>query len=198
MNDAPSAVLVVGLIFLFTTIVWFIGSFNRLVRVRNAVFESWSGIDTELKRRHDLIPNLVETVKRYAEHERDVLERVIRARQLAINSYHLRSELADYENSFVGSLRNLFVVAEQYPDLKADRHFLALQEQLVHTEDRIQRARRFYNANVRDQNNTVQVFPTNIIASLFNFGPAEYFEIEDASIRLAPTMNMSHQPLQRD
>lgn len=165
---------------------WFIGMYNALVRVRNACDESWSGIDTELQRRYNVIPNLVETVKGYAQHEQQVLENVIKARNAAAANHGSPESQARDENLLVGSLRQLFALAENYPDLKANQNFLQLQNELVHTEDRIQRARRFYNANVRDLNNKRQMFPSSIVASMFNFGPREYFEIEDHAVQAAP------------
>jgi len=168
--------------------IWVAANYNYLVRVRNQVRESWSDIDTELKRRYDLIPNLVRTVKGYAEHEQDTLARVIEARQRALDSTGaVRAQEAD-EKALVGSLRHLFAVAEGYPDLKANQNFLDLQEELANTEDRIQAARRFYNGNVRDLNTRIEVFPSNIVASLFGFKRADLFEVEDAGIRRAPAV----------
>lgn len=170
-----------------------VGMYNSLVRGRNHVRESWSGIDTELKRRYDLIPNLVETVRGYARHEREVLERVVEARTRAVASTGSPASQAKDENVLVESLRQLFAVAERYPDLKASQNFLTLQKQLVETEDRIQAARRFYNANVRDYNNRCQMFPTNLIARLCNFTPEEFFEIDSAVERAAPKVELSDQ-----
>jgi len=170
---------------------WMLALYNRLVRARNAVRESWAGVDTELKRRYDLIPNLVEVVKGYAAHERSALERVLAARTAAMRPHAGARSAADDENALVGSLRGMIAVAEQYPNLKADRNFLELQRELSNTEDRIQRARRFYNANVRDLNTCVEVFPTNVAAGLFGFSTAEYFEVEDASVRQAPSVSLS-------
>ncbi len=159
------------------------GLYNGLVRARSACDESWSDIDTELRRRYDLIPNLVETVKGYATHEKDTLERVVQARNVAMANHGSPASQAKDENVLVGALRQLFAVAEAYPDLKANQSFLQLQSELANTEDRIQRSRRFYNANVRDLNNRIQVFPSNLVAGLFAFSPREYFEIEDAAAR---------------
>ncbi len=160
--------------------------YNHLVSLRNRVTESWSNVDTELKRRYDLIPNLVEAVKGYAAHERELFQRVVEARARALASGGRPSEQAADENQLVGSMKSLFAVAERYPDLKASSNFLALQEELTDTEDRIQAARRFYNGNVRDLNNACQSIPTNIIAGMFDFKPAEFFEIESALVRQAP------------
>ncbi len=160
-----------------------IGMYNGLVRTLNACNESWSNIDTELKRRYDLIPNLVETVKGYAAHEKDTLERAIRARNTAMANHGSPASQAKDENVLVGALRQVFAVAEAYPNLKASENFLKLQEELTNTEDRIQRARRFYNANVRDLSNRIRTFPSNIIARMFGFTEREYFEIEEAIAR---------------
>lgn len=175
----------------FIPLLWLIGTYNGLVRLRQHVGESWSGIDTELKRRYDLIPNLVSTVKGYAAHERDTLERVIAARQKAVASNGSPAQQAADENVLVGSLRQLMALREAYPDLKANQQFLALQKELANTEDRIQAARRFYNANVRDLNTRIEVFPSNLVAGWFSFKRAEFFEIEDVSMREAPTVNLS-------
>jgi len=175
---------------LLLVLIWAIGNYNILVRLRQHVRESWSGIDTELKRRYDLIPNLVETVKGYAAHEREVLQAVTEARSRAAADHGSPEHQAELENEFVGALRQLFAVVEQYPELKAADNFLALQRELANTEDRIQAARRFYNANVRDMNTRREVFPSNIIAALFSFAPEQFFEIEDAGVRAVPVVSM--------
>ena len=159
------------------------GLYNGLVRARNTCNESWADIDTELRRRYDLIPNLVETVKGYARHEQETLERVVQARNTAMANHGSPESQAKDENLLVGALRQLFALAESYPDLKANQNFLKLQEELANTANRIQRARRFYNANVRDLSNRIQVFPSNVIANMFSFTTREYFEIEDAAVR---------------
>lgn len=175
-------------------LIWFIGTYNGLVRLRNHVDESWSGIDTELKRRHDLIPNLVEVCKGYADHERTVFEQVTRARAEAVaasdSPTNGAATQARKENALSGSLGSLLAVSEAYPELKASEHFLALQRQLSNTEDRIQAARRFYNANVRDLNTRVESVPSNLVASTFGFGPAEFFEIEHVAVRAAPQVDL--------
>ena len=163
-----------------------VGMYNSLVRGRNHVRESWSGIDTELKRRYDLIPNLVETVKGYAKHEREVLEQVVQARTQAVASTGGPAQQAQDENFLVGALRQLFALAEGYPDLKASDNFLQLQRELTETENRIQAVRRFYNANVRDYNNRCEMFPTNMMASMFGFQKSEFFEVESATQRTTP------------
>ena len=155
-------------------------SYNRFVNQRNLIRNSWSNIETELSRRYDLIPNVVETVKGYAAHERAVLEEVTRARATAQAEHGSPGEQAQAEGPLVAALRHLFAVVENYPELKASAHFLKLQEELANTEDRIQAARRFYNANVRDYNTRVQSFPSNLIAGAFGFEIEEYFQLEPA------------------
>lgn len=171
-------------------LVWVIGTWNGLVRLRNHCNESWSGIDTELKRRYDLIPNLVQTVKGYAKHEQDTFEAVVAARAKAQAATGTPSQQASAENGLVRALRGLFIVSEAYPELKASTNFLALQNELSNTEDRIQSARRFYNANVRDMNNRVETFPSNLIAGMGGFTRREFFEIDDASVRANPKIDL--------
>jgi LemA protein len=163
-------------------------SFNRFVRQQNLIDNSWSNIDTELKRRYDLIPNLVETVEGYATHERSTFEAVTAARNQAIADDGSPEHQAQTENALVGSLKSLLAVSEAYPDLKANTSFTDLQNQLVTTEDRIQAARRFYNNNVRDLNERVQSVPSNFIAKLGGFTTREYFQIESAVDRQAPSV----------
>ena len=162
-------------------------SYNRFVSQRNLIANSWSNVDTELKRRYELIPNLVETVKGYAAHEKAVLEAVTKARTAAVAADGPPEEQAAAEAPLVSGLRQLLAVAESYPELKASANFLALQDELSLTEDRIQAARRFYNANVADLNRRVQSVPSNIIAGLFGFHEAEYFQIEPATRAAAET-----------
>jgi LemA protein len=181
-------IVVVGVLLLL--ILWVAFIYNALVRGRNHCDEAWSGIDTELKRRYDLIPNLVNTVKGYAAHERETLEQVTQARNAAVASQGSPASQAKDENVLVDSLKRLLVVVESYPDLKASQNFLKLQQELVNTEDRIQRARRFYNGNVRDYNNRVQVIPSALIAGPFGFKEREFFEIESAVERQAPVVKM--------
>jgi LemA protein len=163
-------------------------SYNRFVQLRNLVRDSWADIDTELRRRYDLIPNLVATVKGYAAHEQAIMQRVTEARAAAVAATGPPDEQARAEAPLVGALRGLLAVAENYPDLKASDNFLALQKELANTEDRLQAARRFYNANVRDYNSRVQSFPSNIIAGWFNFEEAKFFEVEEA-VRPAPAVD---------
>jgi LemA protein len=168
--------IVVGVLVVLLILV-FILSYNGLVRLRNRIDNAWSQIDVQLKRRYDLIPNLVETVKGYASHERQVLENVTQARANAINAQG-PAQQADAENVLSGALKSLFAVAEAYPDLKANQNFLSLQEELTSTEDRVAYARQFYNDSVLSYNNKLQTFPRNMIAGMFNFEKREYFEGE--------------------
>jgi len=160
--------------------------FNSLVRLRNAVKNSWAQIDVQLKRRHDLIPNLVETAKGYMRHERETLEAVTKARQQAVNISDSVAEQARKENMLTQTLRSLFAVSENYPDLKANQNFLALQEELTSTENKISFARQFYNDSVMTFNNKIQMFPSNIIAGMFGFKESEFFEVEDEAERAVP------------
>ncbi|MDE2311946.1 MAG: LemA family protein [Patescibacteria group bacterium] len=152
--------------------------YNSLIRSRNRVDEAWSDIEVQLKRRYDLIPNLVETVKGYAAHEKGVFENVTQARAAAMGAGNLQEKLKD-ENMLSGALKSLFAVAENYPDLKANQNFMQLQSDLTDTEDKIQAARRFYNGNVRDFNTKLQVFPTNMFASMFGFSAKPFFDIDE-------------------
>jgi LemA protein len=155
-------------------------SYNRFVSQKQLIKDAWANIDTELRRRYDLIPNLVETVRGYAAHERTVFENVTRARAAASSATGSPAEQAAAEGPLVAALRQLFAVVENYPDLKANQNFLALQQELANTEDRLQTSRRFYNANVRDYNQRVKQFPSVLIASTFGFKEEEFFEIEEA------------------
>jgi LemA protein len=159
---------------------YLIVTYNGLVAIRNHVRDAWANIDTELKRRYDLIPNLVETAKGYAKHESETLEKVIALRNQCRANTGSPSEQAVTEKLLVSSLNGLFALAENYPDLKANTNFQQLQEELVNTEDRIQAARRFYNGNVRDYRNKTQSFPANIVAGMFGFPPEaeEFFEVD--------------------
>jgi len=171
-------------------LMWVALTYNTLVRLRQHCRESWSTIDTELKRRYDLIPNLVETVKGYAAHERETLLAVVEARNRAVSSTGSPESQAQDENALVDRLKRLLVVVEAYPDLKASASFLSLQRELANTEDRIQAARRFYNGNVRDMNTRVEVFPSNIIAGMFGFKPEQFFEIQEAGVRVPPSVDL--------
>ncbi len=152
--------------------------YNGLIRSKNQVEEAWSDINVQLKRRYDLIPNLISTVKGYAAHEKDLFEKVTQARMAAIGARDPK-EQAEAENMLSGTLKSLFAVAENYPELKANQNFLELQRELSDTENKIQSARRFYNSNVRDFNTKIQVFPTNFFAKLLGFKAYEFFEIEE-------------------
>lgn len=167
--------IIIGVLVL-ALIAWVIGTYNGLIKLRNRVQEAWRQIDVELTRRHDLIGNLVETVKGYAAHERGTLEDVMRARSAAMAPGQSPAAQAESEGLLTQALGRLIAVAEAYPDLKANTNFLALQTELSSTEDRIASARRYYNANVRELNTKVETVPSNIIAGIFSIGRAEYFE----------------------
>ncbi len=163
-------------------VLFVIGAYNGLVTLRNRVKEAWSDIDVQLKRRYNLIPNLVDTVKGYAAHEEGVFVKVTEARSNAINATNVQEQGAA-ENMLSGALKSLFAVSENYPDLKANENFIQLQNELVDTEDKIQASRRFYNGQVRDFNTKIEVFPSNVIAGMFSFKQREFFEIEDEKER---------------
>ena len=177
-------VLVIVLVLVIAVVVWAIASYNGLVRLKNAVDGAWSQIDVQLKRRNDLIPNLVETVRGYASHEKETLEQVIAARNASVNAHGPRDEAAA-DNLITGALSRLFALQEAYPDLKANQNFLALQEELTSTESRVAYARQYYNDNVQRYNTRIQSFPAMIFASMFRFGEREYFEADEGS-REAP------------
>ncbi len=166
------------LIILAIIIIWLIAAFNGLIVRKNRVAEAWSDIEVQLKRRYDLIPNLVESVKGYVAHEKGVIENVTQARAAAISAQGPKEKLGA-ENQLSQTLKSLFAVAENYPNLKANENFLSLQDELVDTEDKIQAARRFYNSNVRDYNIAIEVFPKNIIAPILGFGKKDLFETEN-------------------
>lgn len=166
------------LIAIVAIILWLIAVFNGLIRAKNRTDEAWADIDVQLKRRYDLIPNLVETVKGYASHERELFEEVTKAR-VAASSAQTAGERAKAENALSGTLKSLFAVAENYPQLKANENFLELQKELSDTENKIQAARRFYNGNVRDFNIKIEKFPNNLIAGALSFKKRDFFEIEE-------------------
>lgn len=174
--------------------IYLIAIYNRFVRLRQHVRESWHNIDTELKRRYDLIPNLVETVKGYAAHERTVLERVTELRNRAAGNTGAHDSQAADETRLMLGVRDLFAVAEAYPNLKASEQFLALQTELALTEDRIAASRRFYNANVREMNQLCGEFPTNVVASIFGFKPETFFELSSEAERVVPRAQFAHAP----
>lgn len=165
---------------LVVVIVWMIAIYNRFITLNTRTDEAWADIDVQLKRRYDLIPNLVETVKGYATHEKEAFENVTKARAQAMQAGGV-AEKGQAENMLSGALKSLFAVAEAYPDLKANQNFLELQRELSDTENKIQAARRFYNTNVRDMNIKVESFPSNMIANMFKFGKREFFELEEGS-----------------
>jgi LemA protein len=170
-------------------------SYNRFVSQKNLIRDAWANIDTELRRRYDLIPNLVETVKGYASHEKEVFENVTKARAMATAATGSPAEQAAAEGPFVAAMRQLFAVAENYPELKANQNFLALQQELANTEDRLQTARRFYNSNVRDYNRRVQSFPSALIANTFHFKAEQFFEVDEALREAgAPQVNFGSGP----
>ena len=170
--------IIVIVVILVVLALAFVGMYNGLIKLRNLVHEAWAQIDTERKRRHDLIGNLVETVKGYAAHERGTLEDVMKARAAAMQPGQSPEQTAQNEGMLTQALGRLLAVAEAYPDLKANQNFLALQQELTSTEDRIASARRFYNANVRELNTKVESIPTNIVAGIAGVTKEQYFEIE--------------------
>jgi LemA protein len=185
-NVIPGIVVVV---LVLAVVFYGIVIFNRLVTLRNRLREAWSGVDVQLKRRHDLVPNLVECVKGYRSHEQSLLESIARNRSAA-QSVQGAAKAGSVENELTRNLRSLFAVAEAYPELKADKNFRQLSSSLVEIEDHLQYARRFYNGTVRDLNNLAQSFPSSLIAGLFHFQSAEFFEVESATERLAPEVKL--------
>ncbi|MBW8040076.1 MAG: LemA family protein [Planctomycetes bacterium] len=183
----PILLIFVGII-IFFPVIYIVLTYNTLVALRNHIRDAWSNIDTELKRRYDLIPNLVSTVKGYAGHEKGVLERVTELRARCLESKGAPQEQAVDEGQLVEALKKLLLVVENYPKLKADQHFLELQRELVNTEDRIQAARRFFNGNVRDYRNKCEAFPSSVIAGIFGFEPRDYFHVSP-SVREVPDMD---------
>ncbi len=177
--------LYIVLFVILVFVLWFAGTFNSLVKKKNRGKEAWADIDVQLKRRYNLIPNLVQTVKGYATHERELFQKVTEARAKAMGAQEMK-EKAQAENMLTNTLKSLFAVAENYPDLKASQNFLELQKELRDTEDKIQAARRFYNSNVRDLNIKIESVPSNVVAKIFNFKKMELFEIEEAAARETP------------
>jgi len=190
VNDFSLPLVLVGAVGL-VVLVWLVATFNRLVHVRQHIRESWSDVDVELKRRYDLIPNLVETVKGYAAHERSVLEEVVRLRNRAAANQGPAGEQAVDETALMMGVKHLFAVVENYPQLRADAHFLALQEELAMTEDRLAAARRFFNGNVREMNQLCEAFPTAIVASMFDFERGTYFELANEAERVVPRVGQA-------
>lgn len=174
------------LIILGILVLWAAFSYNGLVSLRNRAQEAWADIEVQLKRRYDLIPNLVNTVKGYATHESTAFENVTKARSAAMGAGSSLADKGQAENMLTGALKSVFAIAEAYPDLKANTNFLALQNELSDTENKIQAARRFYNANVRDLNIQIESIPSNIIASVFNFSKMEFFDLADNDVAQNP------------
>ncbi len=172
--------IIIGIAILI--IFWLIAVYNSLIKLRNRTDEAWSDIDVQLKRRYNLIPNLVQTVKGYAKHERELFENVTKARTAAMGAQTME-EHGKTENMLSGALKSLFAVAENYPDLKANQNFLELQRELSDTENKIQAARRFFNGNVRDFNIKIETFPNNLVAGMFNFNKKDFFEVQEAEVR---------------
>ena len=181
--------IIIVAVILLLPLIYGVATYNTLVALRNHISEAWSNVDTELKRRYELIPNLVETVKGYAKHERETLERVVELRNTCLADTGSVRHQEGTEKQLVGAVQKLLAVAEAYPELKADSHFLALQKELVNTEDRIQAARRFYNGNVRDYRNKCEAFPSNLIAGMGGFKPRDFFDV-DPAVREAPQMKL--------
>jgi LemA protein len=167
------------LIILGAIVLWLAYAYNSLISLKNRAQEAWADIEVQLKRRYDLIPNLVNTVKGYATHESSAFENVTKARSMAMGATGPTPEHAQAENMLSGALKSIFAISEAYPDLKANTNFLELQRELSDTENKIQAARRFYNANVRDLNTKIEVFPSNVIAGLFGFKKMEFFDLAD-------------------
>ena len=176
------ALSTIFLIVVTLIVIWFIYIYNQFIRLITRSKEAWSDIEVQMKRRYDLIPNLIETVKGYAAHEKNTLEAVIQARNSAMGA-STPDQHAKAENALSGTLRSLFALGEAYPDLKANQNFLELQRELTDTEDKIQAARRFYNTNVRDLNIATEVFPSNIVAKTFNFSKMEFFDLDNEAAR---------------
>jgi LemA protein len=175
-------ILIIVLIALGAVVVWLIATYNSLIVVRNRVKESWSDIDVQLKRRYDLIPNLIETVKGYAAHEKETLDAVIQARSKAMGAQTV-AEHAQAENMLTGALKSLFALSEAYPQLRAVESFTKLQDELSDTENKIQAARRFYNTNVMSYNTSIEMFPNNLLAGPFGFTKESFFELNNVAER---------------
>jgi len=184
------SILYIILFVVIALVLWLVGAFNSLVKIKNRAKEAWADIDVQLKRRYNLIPNLMETVKGYASHEKEVFEKVTQARAQAMGAQNVE-EKAKAENMLSNTLKSLFAVSENYPELKASQNFLELQRELRDTEDKVQAARRFYNANVRDLNIKRESFPSNIVAQMFNFKKMDLFELAEAEQREVPKVDFN-------
>lgn len=171
--DFSTIILIVVVI----AVLWFVFAYNRFVKLMTRTKEAWSDIEVQMKRRYDLVPNLVTTVKGYAEHESGTLEKVVQARNVAMQA-RTTGEHAEAENMLSSTLKSIFALSESYPDLKANTNFLELQRELADTENKIQASRRFYNTNVRDLNISVETFPGNVVAKIFSFSKMEFFDLE--------------------
>ncbi len=181
MSSTTIILIVLGII-----VLWVVIAYNGLISLKNRVQEAWADIEVQLKRRYDLIPNLINSVKGYVAHEAQTLNKLTEARANAMNSQGANKNHAANENMLTDALKSLFAVAEAYPDLKANTNFLALQSELSDTENKIQAARRFYNANVRDLNTKIEVFPSNLIAGAFKFSQKEFFDLADNDVAQKP------------
>lgn len=186
-----SIILLIVLIVIVVAVGYAVMVYNGLIMSRNRTQEAWSDIDVQLKRRYDLIPNLVETVKGYAAHESGTFEKVVQARNVAMAAQGAK-EKAQAENVLAGALKTLFAVAEAYPELKASQNFIQLQTELRDTEDKIQAARRFYNGNALDLKTKIETFPSNFVANMFGFKPVDFFELENAAEKEAPKVNFNN------
>jgi len=182
------SILYIILFVVLILVLWLVGVFNSLVKIKNRTKEAWADIDVQLKRRYNLIPNLMETVKGYASHEKEVFEKVTQARAQAMGAQNVE-EKAKAENMLSNTLKSLFAVSENYPDLKASQNFLELQRELRDTEDKVQAARRFYNTNVRDLNIKRESFPSSIVAKMFNFQKMDLFELAETEQREVPKVS---------
>ncbi|MFA5086779.1 MAG: LemA family protein [Candidatus Paceibacterota bacterium] len=185
-------IILIAIIVLIVLVLGYVMAvYNGLIMSRNRTQEAWSDIDVQLKRRYDLIPNLVETVKGYATHESGTFEKVVQARNMAMAAQGVK-EKAQAENALAGTLKTLFAVAEAYPELKASQNFMELQGELRDTEDKIQAARRFYNGNALDLKTKIETFPSNIFANMFGFKPMDFFELNDAAQKEAPKVDFQN------
>jgi len=183
--------LIVAVVVVLVPTIWWIAVYNRFVRLKHTVAESWSGIDVELKRRYELIPNLVASVKGYAKHEAELLERVVQLRNQAMANHGSAASQASDENALLRGMKSVFAVAEAYPQLKSDANFRALQEELAVTEDRIAAARRFFNGNVRELRNLREGFPTSVVGGAMGIEMPTFFELDDQNERVVPRLELS-------
>lgn len=190
MNESGIVILLAIGLPAMLVLVWVVANYNRMIRLRNHISESWSDIDVELKRRYELVPNLVATVKGFAKHERETLERLVELRNKAHANHGSAAQQAVDETAMMIGVGQVFALAEGYPELKSDANFLALQKELSLTEDRIAAARRFYNGNVRDLTSLCESFPTSILANVFGIEKPSFFELENAAERVVPRLDL--------